>query len=170
MEHTWNITATYVAKQELPLKLYDIRRISESKRTKLTLVDHTWTALNYQRVVKTIHDSYVRRYSDMPFYLYQDNAQIYVAKSIVAIFKNEGINMINAPTRSSDINPIENYWTTVSSAVYDAKQSFQTREELQEVITSEQPKIDADLYRSCVKSIRTRLIECIKAKSERIKY
>ncbi|KAA6386236.1 MAG: putative Transposable element Tc3 transposase [Streblomastix strix] len=144
--------------------------ISESMRTQSTFVDHTWTALNYQRVVKTIHDSYVRRYPGKSFYQYQDNAPIHVAKSTVAFFKSEKINVINAPARSPDPNPIESFWTKVRRAVYDAQQSFQTREELQEAVTRECPKIDADLHRSFVKSVRTRLIECIKAKSERIKY
>ena len=56
------------------------------------------------------------------FVLQQDNCSIHVSKKNWTFFEEMGIQLLPWPSRSPDLNIIENVWSMLSSKVYDGLQ------------------------------------------------
>ena len=61
------------------------------------------------------------------FVLQQDNCSILVFKKSLDFFEETGIEPLPWPTRSPDLNIIENVWSMLSSRVYDGPQPNKKR-------------------------------------------
>ena len=55
--------------------------------------------------------------TNRPLYL-QDNAKPYVFKEMIQWLEENNINLLKHPALSSDLNPIENLWSEISTMLY----------------------------------------------------
>lgn len=106
------------------------------------------------------------------FIFQQDNASIHTSKETLEWFRRREISVLDWPSRSPDLNPIENVWSLLSQRVYRGKQ-FQNLGELRQEV-----KESVDYLNRCEihkmkkirDSIQARLRKVIENKGEKINY
>ena len=64
------------------------------------------------------------------FYFQQDNCAVHKAKIVYEVHKSKSISTITWPSRSPDLNIVEDVWKIISDMVYDGPQ-FERKEDLQ---------------------------------------
>ena len=94
----------------------------------------------------------------------QDGAPAHTAKSVKAFLAQEGIEVLDWPGNSPDLNPIENLWAIMKSRM--ASQTFTNRQQLLEaIIRSWFHDIgQGDMLTNLIKSMPNRLAKVISAK------
>jgi transposase len=102
--------------------------------------------------------------------LYQDNAPCHVAKFTLRELEVLGIETVNPPGVSPDLNPIENIWGELSRIVYKESFSFQTIDDLKKAIREGWEAVSLDVVNSCVLSVPRRLLALSDAEGGVIEY
>ena len=62
--------------------------------------------------------SFARREYGIKFLFQQDNAAIHTSSMSTDFFGEQGVNVMDWPARSPDLNPIEIVWAIMSRGVY----------------------------------------------------
>ena len=106
----------------------------------------------------------------------QDNDPKHTAKETKKLLAQQCPKMLDWPSNSPDLNPIENLWqilkTRVEKQVNDmlVKKQAVTVEVFREVIQKEWEEIDRSTYVNLVHSMPTRLNEIIEGNGNKISY
>lgn len=122
---------------------------------------------NAEAYTKTLTDSLLpfleNHRSENPTFQ-QDNASIHAAKLTKAFLKDRNIETLDWPSKSPDLNVIENVWGVLARRVYANGRQFSTVFELQKVIAMEWARIDQEYVRKLIKSMpkRMRMVLCHK--------
>lgn len=98
----------------------------------------------------------------------QDNASIYTAYKTIALFKELGINLMEWPANSPDLNPIENLWALLKYRI--GRHFPTTREEVEAAIQMEWTKLTASDVRRACQSMRQRCQAVIDVKGGHTKW
>lgn len=102
------------------------------------------------------------------WFLQMDNDSKNTSGVIQKLVREKVPNNINWPSRSPDMNPIENVWKLLKQRV--RKRLPQTIDELEDMIHEEWNRIsDNDIIHIC-ESFPDRVDKCIAAQGNRIKY
>lgn len=112
-------------------------------------------------------------YPDGNYYLQQDNCSVHVSKSTLKFFEENNIRTFKWPSKSPDLNIIENIWKTMSSIVYDEKCQYNTLDELWKAIDRATSEINVnrlEYVQSLFRSIPSRLVDVISRKGDIIDY
>ena len=83
------------------------------------------------------------------------------------LFSN-GIQCIDFPPYSPDLNPIENIWSILKQNV--SKRQPKDKKSLIKVVKEEWKKIDNDLLKRIIDTMEQRLKQVIKQKGQKTKY
>ena len=102
------------------------------------------------------------------FLLMHDNAKPHIAKTTMSWLEHNGIEVLDWPPMSPDLNPIENLWAIIKKRIEKLDPS--TKSDLKEVIEEIWNGIDHELIKSLIKSMKKRLQECIAKEGEKIDY
>ena len=133
-------------------------------RTDLHVIaNSTLTAVRYQdEILRVI----VRPYAGAVgpgFLLVQDNARPHVARVCRQFLDDEGIDAIDWPSRSPDLNHIEHLWDVMYQCIRRRQVLPQTVQELTDALIQVWEEIPQDTIHRLIRSMPRRCRECIQA-------
>ena len=99
-----------------------------------------------------------------------DNDPKHTAKKNKNFLTNSGIKVLEWPSQSPDLNPIENIWCTMKEGLKKRHDRPSNLEELFEHVQQEWAKLDKELLRTLVRSMPNRIKAVIKNKGGATKY
>jgi hypothetical protein len=102
--------------------------------------------------------------------LLQDNCPIHTAHRVADWFQNHNITVLDWPSVSPDLNPIENMWGSLVRTLQHRQVRPQNRDELLAVITDAWNDLPQDYFRNLCLSMANRLTRVIEANGEMTKY
>ena len=91
----------------------------------------------------------------------QDNAPCHAAKSTKLWFKSKKINLMEWPSKSTDLNPIENLWGILVRTVYDNHRQFASIQELKSAIIDAWFNVGPEVHQKLIESMPNRVYEVI---------
>lgn len=140
--------------------------ISGDRKTNLCFVEGNMNSEDYQRVLRN-HFLPSKNNNDL---LMQDNASIHVSHSTKNWLANNNIQTINWPSRSPDLNPIENIWGIMVRRVYIQGKQYNSIPDLKNAILSCWNRLSRDDILNCTRSMPDRIFQCITKKGSLINY
>ena len=94
--------------------------ITASGHFKLVKVDGRLNGQKYSDlIIQDIKPWMDEIFNGQEYFFLQDNAAVHKSRLVIEKFKAANINLIDWPSRSPDLNPIENYWKQLSDIVYE---------------------------------------------------
>ena len=100
----------------------------------------------------------------------QDNDPKHTSKLAKSWFKDHGIQVMEWPAQSPDLNPIEHLWFHLKKQLSDHKTPLSGILELQKRVEKEQEEIKPEECQNLIESMRRRVQAVIRAKGEYTKY
>jgi transposase len=100
----------------------------------------------------------------------QDNAPIHTSRETKRAILELGLNVMAWPSKSPDLNPIENLWGVLARAVYNEGRQFDTKEELKSAIIRGWATVTSDLMNALVQSMPNRCQQVIERKGAYTTY
>lgn len=100
----------------------------------------------------------------------QDNAPIHNSKLMKTWFKCKNIQVLDWPSRSPDLNPIENLWGDLARRVYSHGRQYSSPIELRSAIENEWYKTDPLLCQSLILSMKKRIFQLIRSNGGSTKF
>lgn len=87
----------------------------------------------------------------------QDNAKPHAAHETLDWLDSKGIEVLDWPAKSPDLNPLENLWGALARRVYAGNRQFGTAAELREAISEAWADIDFDELEPYIESMPDRI-------------
>jgi transposase len=103
-----------------------------------------------------------------PWWLLQDNDPKHKSNLVRTWLFNNGIQCLDFPPYSPDLNPIEHLWADLARRVEEYQ--CETMEELQDIVADEWEKTDKDYVRTLARSMPERCQAVIDANGDHTKY
>ena len=145
--------------------------ISMEGRTDLYRLENgSLTAIRYR---DEILEPMVRPYAGAvgPGFLpMHDNARPHVARVCRQYLEDEGIDTIEWPSRSPDLNPIEHLWDIMFRSIRRRQVAPQTLQELTDALRQIWEDIPQDTIRRLIRSMPRHCQACIQARGGHIRY
>ena len=85
-------------------------------------------------------------------------------------FSDNNIAILPWPSKSPDVNPIENVWGLLSRRVYAEGKQFESKSELKASILHEWNAIDPEYLQKLVDSMKKRCLRVFKVNGKAIGY
>uniref|UniRef100_A0A674BZP5 Transposase Tc1-like domain-containing protein n=1 Tax=Salmo trutta TaxID=8032 RepID=A0A674BZP5_SALTR len=104
------------------------------------------------------------------FLLMQDNARPHVAGVSQQFLQEEGIDAMDWPARSPDLNPIEHIWDIMSRSIHQCHVAPQTVQELADALVQVWEEIPQETIRHLIRSMPRRCREVIQARGGHTHY
>ena len=104
------------------------------------------------------------------FLLMQDNARPHVAGVCQQFLQEEGIDVMDWPARSPDLNPIEHIWDIMSRSIHQRHVAPQTVQELADALVQVWEEIPQETIRHLIRSMPRRCREVIQARGGHTHY
>lgn len=104
------------------------------------------------------------------FVFQQDGASIHRSRSTLTWLNDHNITVLDWPSRSPDLNPIENVWGRLARAVYDNGKQYQSVEELQQAIAHAWHDLDPNYLKTLVNSMKDRCLAVLTSNGKAIEY
>jgi len=133
-------------------------------KSNLVVLDGNLNAQKYKGILATnllpLKNRVANRYHDNAIFQ-QDRASPHTAHSIFEWLEERNIEILDWPSRSPDMNPIENVFGMLSRAVYDEGRQFNTVHELTEEIQHCWANMNQALIKNAIRSMSERIFELI---------
>lgn len=149
--------------------------ISYDGRTELVFVPSGGRGggLTAARYITNILEEHVVPYAGMfdeGFLLMQDNAPCHTARATSSYLREVGIDTMDWPAMSPDLNPIEHVWDCLKRRVRKRNPAPSDVAELKEALLEEWDGIPQDYVRKLIRSMKRRLNCVKKARGGNTKY
>jgi transposase len=122
----------------------------------------------YIRILKNHLIPNARRLLGRHWRLQQDNDPKHRSRLAMDFLWKQAPEVMEWPSNSPDVNPVENLWSHIKRSVEKRKPS--NLDELDDFLHEEWEKIDLYLLNNLIKSMKTRCLALIDSKGERINY
>jgi transposase len=99
----------------------------------------------------------------------QDNASIHTSRKTKAFFEEVGLQVMEWPALSPDLNPIENFWGHLAYVVYGHGKQYETIEGLKAAILRAWANIDQNYLRKLVQGMRERCVKVLMSHGNHIR-
>lgn len=100
----------------------------------------------------------------------QDLASVHISKYSTWWMNTHGFKILDWAAHSPDLNPIENLWEHLDTAVRKRESTFSSKEELIMVVTEEWKNLSLEYLHALIGSMPRRIASVIKAKGWHTKY
>lgn len=100
----------------------------------------------------------------------QDNAAIHRSRATMKWFEDSAVAVLEWPSRSPDMNPIENLWGILARRVYANGRQFDCVGALKQKIEEEWSNLDGNILQNLINSMPKRIFEVILNKGGHTKY
>uniref|UniRef100_A0AAZ3RBZ6 Tc1-like transposase DDE domain-containing protein n=1 Tax=Oncorhynchus tshawytscha TaxID=74940 RepID=A0AAZ3RBZ6_ONCTS len=104
------------------------------------------------------------------FLLMQDNARPHMAGVCQQFLQEEGIDAMDWPARSPDLNPIEHIWDIMSRSIHQCHVAPQTVQELADALVQVWEEIPQETIRHLIRSMPRHCREVIQARGGHTHY
>jgi hypothetical protein len=84
--------------------------------------------------------------------------------------REHNVTVLDWPSQSPDLSPIENIWQTLNLAIDKRMPRIHTYQKLEEVVREEWNKIDKEVVLKCIRSMPKRCAEVIRNHGGSIDY
>ena len=131
------------------------------------------TKMNAEKYTKMLEDvliPYIDKIKTETLVFQQDNAAVHNAKLTKQWFQQKKIQLMKWPSRSPDLNPIENLWGILSRNVYENSKQYRTVGELEKTVRNAWNKIDVAILEKLVCSMKNRIFQVINNNGGSTKY
>lgn len=98
----------------------------------------------------------------------QDNDPKHTAKKTTNFFESNNINLLEWPSQSPDLNPIEHLWALLDRKI--GERLFSKKDDLKRAVTDAWGAMDQKQIRKLIESMPSRLEAVIVAKGGPTKY
>lgn len=122
------------------------------------------TRMNGEKYVELLEEELINildESGEQELIFQQDNASIHRAKKVADWFSAQKIPIMAWPSRSPDLNPIENIWGVLARDVYKNGRQFNTTAELKEAIRHAWVNLPSTTLTKVVESMPNRLCEVL---------
>ena len=99
-----------------------------------------------------------------------DNAPAHRAAHTTEYFERKGMEVLQWPERSPDLNPIENMWGILPQKLYAHGTTFHNTTDLWEAVSAAWHQISQESIRNLYNSMPGRMADVLQANGQRIKY
>lgn len=141
------------------------------KKMPLSYISTRMNAIQYQEMVGPHFPAYGYECAGLRWQFQQDNAPIHVARSTLADFERRGISIFpNWPSKSPDMNIIENIWSVLARDVYKEGRQYNNKDELKEAIEAAWQNIPQEKIQKLYDSLPRRIISLHDAKGKLTEY
>lgn len=141
--------------------------ISSRGSSVLKIISGSVNSEAYMKILEECTQSLEELFPD-GWILQQDNAPPHVSKVTKQWFSTSGLQVLDWPPASPDLNPIENVWGTIKRAV--SKKRCKTVDQWRKAIENQWIHLDIDYLASLAASMPRRVQLCIEANGDTIKY
>ncbi|KAK9506085.1 hypothetical protein O3M35_008083 [Rhynocoris fuscipes] len=136
---------------------------NEKGKSQIAFISGKMNAISYQNVLQEFLFPFITLLEEEQLIFQQDNAPIHTARSTKQWLQDFGINILDWPPLSPDLNPIENLWGIMAREIYDIqKPEIQNLDELKERITQAWENIPESTLINLVRSVPKRLLQALK--------
>ncbi len=104
------------------------------------------------------------------FTLMQDNAQAHTARIVIMCLDQEGIDVMDWPARSPDLDPIDHPWDMLQRRASHRPNRSQTIQTPTEALMEEWNTIDQGFSRRLIRNMPRRCWECIQAQGDHASF
>uniref|UniRef100_A0A1I7XGX3 DDE_3 domain-containing protein n=1 Tax=Heterorhabditis bacteriophora TaxID=37862 RepID=A0A1I7XGX3_HETBA len=105
------------------------------------------------------------RCAGVGFTFQQDNATIHASRRTKTGLEDNDVATMDWPSRSPDLNPVENLWATLMRRIHGDKRQFETTKDLQCAICKAWSEVDKSAIKNLVNSMPERIFQ---VKKERL--
>lgn len=127
--------------------------------TSLATVTCRMNSMNYIRTLEEHLIPFGDDVMENDFIFQQDNAAIHVSRASKAWFAEKGIELLEWPARSPDLNPMENLWGIMARRVYQNGRQFSTVQELEVAVRNVWREIRHETLEALINSVPKRLFK-----------
>ena len=136
------------------------------KTTTLCIINGNMDSNKYQQVLQA---------NLLPFLepndlFVQDNAPVHVSRSTLEWIEEHDIETLRWPSRSPDLNPMENVWGTMVRRVYAEGKQYSTLQELKMAILRCWQSLGTEELNNLSNSMTGRIFDCISRKGMHVQY
>jgi len=111
-----------------------------------------------------------KRICGKSWHFQQDNASIHVAKSTITFLNEKKIDVLQWPSLSPDLNPMENVWGYLAGKVYQKGTQFKSTEDLNCALMKSWNELPVAYLQTLVESMPRRIFEVISGHGAAINF
>ena len=138
--------------------------------TSLAFMKPKTKSKGYQDILEANLLPYIGRFPSVKFVFQQDNASIHASKSTKKWIAQQKVDLMDWPSRSPDLNPIENLWGILVRDVYADCRQFNSVDELKKAILDAWSRISVEVLKKLVDSMKNRIFSTIQLSGCCTKY